>query len=58
MPQTNSPTGGTPFPYDPVRSGIVMDYRIDDFIADEVLPMTPPLGDQFQLHRVGSRRRF
>lgn len=44
MPQTNSPTGATPFPFDAVRTGIIMSFRIDDFIADQVLPMTPPLG--------------
>lgn len=43
MPQTNTPTGGTPFPFDSVRTGIIMSYRIDDFIADMVLPATPPL---------------
>ncbi|MDD9822305.1 MAG: phage capsid protein [Gammaproteobacteria bacterium] len=41
---TNSPSGATPFPFDPARTAIVQEYREKGMIADRVLPPTPPLG--------------
>lgn len=41
--ETINPTGGTPYPFDAVRTAIVMSYRVNDMIADQVLPPTPQL---------------
>lgn len=44
MAEVITATGAIPFPYDPVRTAIVLMYNEPGMIADRVLPRTPPLG--------------
>jgi hypothetical protein len=47
-----------PFPLDPVRTGIVMAYRNDKLIADQVMPRKTVGGEQFKWFEYGKAERL